>query len=381
MKKKPSRIRVDEVCVACGETGLLRLDVETCGSMRSDGLVSSESLQKYHCHQCGMLVGRNRQSPERYRRSNGESPFERARHQRVAHGIAELFYSLEIESNADVLEVGAASFQTSINLKKLAPALRVSALERHPEGSELIPGVDVIVSDFDDWVPDRQYRVCFSNDVIEHNQDPIIFLGRCRAAVSASGFVIVCCPNSAVANKELLFSDHLFTFTEDSIRRCGELAGLEMVSRKVASWDSLTDIYIFIPSYAQRKGGGGGRLRVDYSALYTARCDFLRGWVEENKREVHRNLDESAELVIYGAGEFSQLIRAYLPRIWDKVSHLAVDGLAGCRDFEKKVIQLDSLKLTNQRFLLGADASSRPLMKKKLVARGVREENIISTLV
>jgi hypothetical protein len=121
------------------------------------------------------------------------------------------------------------------------------------------------------------------------------------------------------------------------------------------------------------------RATSNFEGLLENRTRLLDAWLNEDSRmcEILRDVDS---IVIYGAGEFTQLIRAYLPEVWTKVEKLVVDNLEGIRAFDRPVYHIDEIKADDRNafYLIGAHKQSRSTIMKKLLERKIKEENIFS---
>jgi SAM-dependent methyltransferase len=370
-----SRSLNPKYCPFCNHSKLTALPSPKEQCMRSDSLIVHEPLIKIGCLNCGVLLGRNSQSDTRYQRSLGNSPFDFERHKKVATGLVHCFEQLSGKEDLKILEIGAANFHTALVLKQLKPNYYVTALERHPESTPETNDIFVVEKDFFEFNTNQKFNICYSNQVIEHFDDPIAFLQHAKELITENGHIVACCPTSSVASNELLFADHITHFTADAMSICASRAGLVLVAENVSDWDPLTHIYIFEnatqTNIVKRSNASS------YEPLFRSRFNLLDTWLNEDARMSNILLHIDA-VTIYGAGEFTQLIRAYLPNIWSKVEQIVVDNLNGARSFDRPVLDFNEIKLDPEGiFLIGAHKQSQPVIRKKLVARGIPEDNII----
>jgi hypothetical protein len=207
-------------CSVCGSATTVLLNADMPNSMRSDGFIIAEPLRKYHCFSCGCVAGRNSQPSAPYFRSNGASIFDLNRHRSVATGIERLIESIGFRNPVRVLEVGAASFQTSLQLKAINDTFVITAIEPSPECHQIPGDIEIVINDFLAHRFGAKFSLIFSNHVIEHVSDIRSFLNCCRCNLDDDGVILVCCPTATTVSNELLFADHLFHFTPVGISMC-----------------------------------------------------------------------------------------------------------------------------------------------------------------
>ena len=365
-------------CGACHNTELLKLSLEIPQSMRSDGLILNEPLSKFHCPKCGMLNGTNTQPSNRYLRSTGTSVFDLKRHMNVAQGISKLLRKYNIGNKANILEIGASNFQTSLSIKQLNNSFSVTAIEPSPEQTPNTNEIEIVIEDYMTWKAPIKFDAIFSNQVIEHLQSTQYFLAKSAHDLSDKGYIFVCCPTYEPSHNEILFTDHIYNFTPQAIDQYCKLTGLKLYDHHIAPWDSLTHIYII-----QKETLNVECIKyqnADPERLYKARVNYLQLWSNQQSLALEA-LDTKAELLLYGAGEFSQLIKTYLPEVYSKVSKIIVDDLNGVREFDRNIAIFSDSSLDNCQILIGTQLSSRNVIKQKLLNAGVESKNIISLSV
>ena len=82
-----------------------------------------------------------------------------------------------------MLEVGAASFETSLRLKQLNPKAKIAAIESSPERAISSEVIDIIIDDFSGHDFHGLFDVIFSNQVVD-DLSPFIHPVGCRARTS-----------------------------------------------------------------------------------------------------------------------------------------------------------------------------------------------------
>lgn len=364
-------------CPICNSYSTVALEFNANGSMRSDGVVLDDPLTKFHCFNCGAVVGKSLTNKSPYHRSSGSSIFERQRHRNVAQGLINTLRDPPVSAtpDADLLEIGAGGFQTASIIKNLVPGFSVSAIEECPESPVIPEEIQAVVADFFCWQTDRKFDVCYSNNVIEHISDPSMFLRKQRELIRESGFIVVCCPAHLPASNEILFADHLFTFSPKAMLLCGKKAGLRLIDNRIAPWDSLCQLFILVPTESAATRSSFEDLSSS-EYLLALRQRFLDEWMLERARLGERLHGVNA-LWVYGAGEFAQLLRCYFPEIWGRVEGLVVDDLSGVRRFDRPICHIDDCNFEGKDVLIAVKKNSRLSVLRKLASHGVSPKNII----
>ena len=78
----------------------------------------------------------------------------------------------------------------------------------------------------------------------------------------------------------------------------------------------------------------------------------------------------SGSPILFGAGEFSQLIRAYLPKLWSKIEFIIVDDIQGVRGFDKPVFLINDVDLHERDIVVGVHPMHCKAVEKRLLALG-----------
>lgn len=345
-------------CPLCSAQAVERFPTGLSRAMRSDGIILNEPLLKDACHNCGGLIGCNADPGMPYRRSDGTAPDEIARHEKIGSGL--LAEIMALGCSGPILEVGAASFQTALHIANALPDSRVAALEPYPESLPDTDALDIHLVALKDAAFDHRFAVIYANHVMEHVPDPNGFLSQLAKLLEDDGRVILTCPSGLIPSHELLFSDHLFHFTPTAVAAAAAGSGLWLESSKPTPWEPLSQTFILA-----RHPRPGLPPAAD---LWAARKAYLDRWADADDRMADALGDAP---ILFGAGEFSQLLRAYLPRLWAKIDVIVVDDLKGIRDFDKPVLRTAEVDLSGREVVLGLHPRSCATLTRRLLACGV----------
>lgn len=332
--------------------------------MRSDGIILDEPLRKDECPHCGGAVGSFTDVAAAYRRSNGMSPFDVARHHSIAEGIVDIARRYSIFG--PILEVGAASFQTAIEVARQFPDSRTVAIDPSPE---VVPETDLLdcrTCRLEDADFQCSFGFIYSNHVLEHVPDPSDFLSALSSILHDQGLIVVVCPNGQVPSHELLFADHLSHFTDRAMFIVAASAGLSLVEAFDAPWDRLSRIFLLRRQPAAEPS-------VPYG-LSEARKAFFEKWSEAQNLLLS---EINSPLIMFGAGEYSQIIRAYLPRLYDLVECLIVDKVTGTRDFDRPIRLVSDVELKGREIVLAVHPGSVDVLRRRMLDHGAARVHVV----
>lgn len=341
-------------CRACGSTDQMTLpDPHPAHAVVSDGRLVPYKLGKVSCLRCGLVSTPPRAAAADARAHYDaaydlnllDSPAEQARARRYAGLIRHLVGERE---PARVLEIGCGS-------GALLRALAADWPRAHFEGIEAAPALAALPSG-DARITKRQgfaedlrpggggHDLVFSINVVEHASDPVVFLRALADQTAAAGTIVVVCPSGATPNLELVFADHLHSFTPASFRLLTAQAGLAITQHQDRP-ESLGDFQAFAltkgPDDAQLGEPTGG-------ALSEARRRYLATWAELD-RHFDVRLGPDGAVAVFGAGEATCLLRAYAPRTWQRVAQVWVDDPAAARRFDRPVVAYGTIPPAQER--------------------------------
>lgn len=167
--------------------------------------------------------------------------------------------------------------------------------------------------------PASPYDLCVSVNVVEHALDPVRFLAACKASVSGDGLIVTICPDGDQPSTELLFRDHVSSFSAASFALVAAKAGLRVLaSTALVGRQSGFCIYLL------RHQSDTESASVFATAELTDwRHRYLSGWQDLEEATLAGIADRP--YAIFGLGEFANLVRAYCPRIADRAQCYVAD--------------------------------------------------------
>jgi SAM-dependent methyltransferase len=326
-------------CWLCGSGAIRPLPQIPSGrSVTTDGLLLDAPWRKYQCTACDLVLSDPTAALQRAAFSYEQSydfygrpemrAFERARYQNYATWVTTF---LERRRPQTVLEVGCGDGWVLELLRDAHPSITLAGLEPSAAACRRgnAAGLDIqqgIVSD--QLQSEKKYDFLYCVNVVEHVADPAAFVRGIRELLTESGAALIICPCGNVVDPELLFADHIHSFTRDNLAALLEREGLP-----TSSWQpGANELSPFQAIYA-------GKLpepRFDDhpphacdrqgNELQSARDEYCGRWGELDDALLHRLEKAGARSVAcFGAGETSDLLRAYVPRTWQRIEAYVID--------------------------------------------------------
>jgi SAM-dependent methyltransferase len=164
-------------------------------------------------------------------------------------------------------------------------------------------------------------------NVVEHVEDPRSFIRSVASLVAPGGTALVACPDGGRPWVELLFADHLWSFTPVHLTRLAGDVGLEAVDWSAAplSLGFFQLIRLQPTTDPPSRAPIASETTVE---LMQARQRYLQAWGGLEQALLARARDTSS-LVCFGMGEAAALLRAYAPALWSRVKLCAADRPEG----------------------------------------------------
>jgi SAM-dependent methyltransferase len=343
--------------------------------MISDGRILDVPLAKTSCLTCGLVSHTSPPHSDAVRQTYDqdytlgvvESASDVARARSYAVAIAELGASARA---GRILEAGCGAGLVLRELAAAWPQAELVGLEaaprlaRGPDNSRLSIRQGFLEDMPDD---DRGFDLVFSINVVEHAADPRRFLRAMTGHLSPHGTAVLICPDALQPNLELLFADHLHSFTAQALETFTRDGGTAAV------WEERPSRFDGFRIYVCRPADGIARTPAppaDPAALHRSRSKYLSRWAGLDGLLLERSKD-AGRLSCFGAGEAAALLRAYAPRTWSKVEVLAVDQPAVPTFLGKPVVDIATLRpMPGHAILMGTHPNSQQRLGSRLSAMG-----------
>jgi SAM-dependent methyltransferase len=354
-------------CVLCGAGDWRPLPDPGPQSMASDWRVVAEPLARHQCAACGLVrrwpggaadatlytVGYGL-----YAHAPGEAR-ERARQSQYADWIAASVTRVPDR----VLDVGCGNGSLLVALAAHWPGARLTGCDPSAESVAhgAASGLHLWQGTAADLPVVAVADVVVSVNVIEHTADPLAFLVSLREALTATGVLVLVCPDGGRPNLELLFADHVHSFAPPHLHALCRRAGLAVVASGLAP----VALGPFQMVVAQR---GAAATEPVTAPAADARAAYLESWRDLDARLLDR---APAPVVCFGAGEAAGLLRAYAPRTWRRVRACTIDGAAEGHFGPLPIIALDRVDAADT-VLAGVRPLDQPRVAERLRRRFAR---------
>lgn len=331
----------DIQCLVCGARNWDSMpDPVESASVTTSARIVPEPLGKSICRECGVVqrtgapfLGTGSFYEEEYAsyyERPGTERFHAKRYQQLVEWMgAHLHPQFEFER---VLDVGCGQGWAMDAMASRYPGISVSGVEpsRHNSAIARAKGYEVIETKVGDADVRGKFDFIYSNNVLQHVNDPRGFLGDIAGLLNDDGVIMVTCPDGARPNIELFFCDHNFSFLPHNLSDIADTLGFRTVT-----WSSsrlnpalppaqlllltnnrLYDDRASLVSYA-------GPRNIDASAI--ERRSYI-----DSVRRLREYLSEqtagSAHVYNFGASFWTSVLAAYCPEYWWRVKGCLVDS-------------------------------------------------------
>jgi SAM-dependent methyltransferase len=256
--------------------------------------------------------------------------FEQGRYDAYAEWVGS---ALDLRSNSGlrVLEVGCGAGWVLDRLMQKFPGNEYLGIEPSVTACAEARNerIDVWNGTARDYHTSGIFDVVYSINVVEHTADPIAFVGTLAKLARDQGAVCIVCPNGDVVDPEILFVDHLFSFTRKNLHNLFAKAGVRP-DRWVAGEGQLAQ-FQRLAGVAMPTAATHATVQKEGSTLLARRRHWMERWssLDELLCERLRGYDA---VLCFGAGDMSDLLRAYTPRTWSRVRGYVIDRPDGAAE-------------------------------------------------
>ena len=314
------------LCPLCASGAIALALPHPSQSMLSDGRVIARALTKMSCLGCGSAFHASRTAEADirsiydvgYTLASAAPKSDTARARAYADWIRS-----EFSAPKAILEIGCGSGALLSELLRSWPDAHACGVDPALPATAQSQQNIRLVRGFVENVPKDAgpFDLIIAINVIEHTTSPATFLRSLRDHLTPKGYIVIICPDGHSPNVELLFFDHLYSLTNESLRICGKHAALA-VKRQMPAPSGIGDFQMSVFDTHVDDWHTPPTDTIDHALLHSDRQSYLQSWRMLDRFLLERSV---AGLLAFGAGQTAALLRAYTPQTWARVASLVLD--------------------------------------------------------
>jgi len=223
-----------------------------------------------------------------------------------------------------ILEIGCGSGALLQELSRSCPEASCFGVDPSLPGANRPNSRIRLERGFVEDIPEdvRNFDLIVAVNVIEHLPSPSKFLASLRSRLAPNGKIVIVCPAVNPPNVELLFYDHLYSFTANALGSAARKCSL--VAREGAPAPrAIGDFQMVVFDTVQRSSTPSFRQH-SFSDLWSQRQSYLESWSSLDHALLNRSKTAS-HLVAFGGGQTAALLRAFAPLTWGRLELIVLD--------------------------------------------------------
>jgi SAM-dependent methyltransferase len=351
-------------------------------SVTTSGIVVPQPLGKSICLRCGLVqrvrvsfLGRTpyyEKDYSGYYDQPGTEEFHKKRYQQLVNWMSD--YLLKEFNFRTVLDVGCGqgwamdamlSKFENINICGIEPSKHNSAISQKK-------GYQVFKGKIEDLNINNKYDLIYSNNVIQHVNDPKKFVLNIKKLLNKEGAIIITCPDSSKPQIELLFSDHNYSFLPANLVELGnDLNFNTLLWSPSAENPSLPPAQLLLLTDNGNYAGKVMQENINYThhikLISTMKSEYLNS-LKNLRNFLMENISGNLHVYNFGASFWTSVLSAYCPDYWDKVQACLVDRKNNANEFMgKKILELKDIEnIENSIIVLGTNPATHEFLINKL---------------
>jgi SAM-dependent methyltransferase len=369
-------------CIVCNSQEFTALPTPSnISSMLTDGTILEASyFNKLECNKCGFVFSKD---PNALLKAHNymddydlhNRPTSLAYEEKRVESYARVLKDhITNKSDFSFLEIGCGYGGFLQAIKKFIKLDRYIGLEPSKiAASKIGSEITIINSLFPTDKLQEKFDLIYHMHVFEHVLNPDEFVEEIKNSLNEDGEAVFVVPASEQVFNEILFVDHIWSWTKENVVNFLEKHGLEVTKSfhtfSETSGEHVNWIFAKKPKFPIKKSA----IKHLDPKISDQRKEYLRKWSLLNQNLTAR-LPLSGEVAVFGASEWALLLRTFSPTVWSRISLVTVDG---CQDSEylgKKLIPFEKF-LTNKEvsFILAVKPHSVSGLTKRFSDLGLKK--------
>ena len=239
--------------------------------------------------------------------------FEKGRSVGVYSNILEFIEkNIRLNNKGNVLDIGCGKGLFLRRFTEVFSKWELFGIEPSKNASQFFSETMPNVNIFEGMLEESSYKnekfdIITANGVLEHVPKPIEFLKTVKRMMHENSYLYIGVPNFENNPADLFTFDHLSKFTEDTISLCFDIAGFEIIAKKIES-QRVPMWYILKPKL---NGVRALEPQVNKSKKLVSRTlrEIEGYWSSFN--EAAKIVNEGYKIAFYGSGAFGSLAFHY----------------------------------------------------------------------
>lgn len=346
--------------------------------MLSDGRAIPRPLHKLSCQSCGYGFHANPLSSddlrgffdENYSLGTYDSGAEIARAEQYADVIERFLADNALQPPKHLVEQGCglgSLLSSLVSRWGCDTAFGVEPSKQLADAARAKNKTATISQGFAEDIAEKhenRFDLCLSINVIEHTLSPLDFLEVSRKITHPDGHILIVCPDGGTPSLELLFYDHISSFTLSALANFAGRAALNIVASQVLDGPLLGFQMLLLKRSSELSYALGSPLDITQ-----ARVDFLQNWLQSS--DYIADVLDGRPYAIFGAGEVTDLLSVYCPDIINTAQCVVVDEPSQDTRAGKPLISTDAFWARSDLELVAAvNLRSWPAVKERFRALG-----------
>jgi|GEM_PF-5547014 len=323
-----------EICIACLCSKTTALPIPNdFRSMLSDGQIIQKPLAKVLCMDCGLIFHSRAVLETEVRQFYSESYALHSTPTKSDFNRGEIYANEVSQSLSNypepnhILDVGCGSGALIQLLSQKWKKSSFIGIDPHPPKETENSRLHFSKTFLSELKSDTKFDLITSVNSIEHSSNPLEFLKSMRQLCHDESHVVLICPSAFPTNDEILFFDHLWTFSKRAFALLALKAGFDLTSIHdlTSTAGDFTKFHLRLNRAIPQKLREDLAFNLPQHQLKSCH-KFLDEWKLLDSRLLQLLSKKAAKIQIFGAGQMAALIRTYAPQSWKLVKRLVVDA-------------------------------------------------------